>query len=217
MKKLILFLVFIFSLGSFAQQKPPFWEDIMHFRELDRQMPPPSDAILLVGSSSFTMWKDVADYFPDKTIINRGFGGSSLQDLNFYADDLLQPYHPKQIVIYCGENDFASDKNLLPEEAFGRFKIFYQKIRTLYPNIPVDYISIKMSPSRKEFWPKFTQTNRLIKRFLKHQKNSAYIDITKIMEDGNGKVRKDLFLDDMLHMNPEGYRLWKKVMEPYLK
>jgi lysophospholipase L1-like esterase len=70
----------------------------------------------------------VNDYFPGKTIINRGFGGSRLLDLNNYADDLLTPYNPRQIVIYCGENDIATD-NPTPAEVLERFKIFFEKIR----------------------------------------------------------------------------------------
>ena len=40
--------------------------------------------------------KTVADYFPDKTIINRAFGGSRLLNLNYYAEDLLNPYQPNK-------------------------------------------------------------------------------------------------------------------------
>ena len=36
------------------------------------------------------------------------------------------------------------------------------------------------------------------------------------MNDENGKVRKDIFLEDM-YMKPDGYQLWTKVMYPYLK
>jgi hypothetical protein len=54
------------------------------------------DAILFIGSSTFTKWTDVTDYFPDKTIINRGFGGSRFVNLNYYAEDLLNPYQPNK-------------------------------------------------------------------------------------------------------------------------
>lgn len=217
--KMISFILLI--LGTFsilnAQNKPPFWEDIQHFKKQDTENPPKSNSILFIGSSSFTMWKDVASYFPDKIIINRGFGGSSIKDLNFYADDLLKPYHPKQIVIYCGENDFASDPELPPKEVFKRFKKFYTTIRTYYPDIDVDYVSIKMSPSRMALWSKFSETNLLIQNYLNKRKNSHYIDITKGMEDASGNVRSELFLEDMLHMKPAGYEIWTQIMKPYLK
>lgn len=194
-----------------------FWQDIQNFKTLDQQSAPPDNAILLVGSSSFTKWKDVSEYFPGKTIINRGFGGSRLTDLNDYSEDLLNPYHPKQIIIYCGENDFADDAQLKADVVVDRFKTFYKKIRTKFPDIEVDYISIKYSPSRQNLWPQMKKANKKIAKFMKKEKNVEFIDITSIMNDANGNIRKDLFVEDMLHMTPEGYRLWTKVMNPYMK
>lgn len=217
MKKIFsAFLMLTFAL-FFAQEKPMFWQDIQNFKKLDLENPPAKNAILLVGSSSFTKWTDVANYFPDKTIINRGFGGSRLTDLNDYAEDLLNPYQPKQIIIYCGENDFADNDKLKADVVVERFKAFYKKIRTKFPKIEVDYISIKYSPSREKLWPQMKEANKKISDFMKKQPNAAFIDITKVMQDTNGNVRKDLFVEDMLHMTPEGYRLWTSVMNPYMK
>jgi len=217
MKKIFsAFLMLTFAL-FFAQEKPMFWQDIQNFKKLNLENPPAENAILLVGSSSFTKWTDVANYFPDKTIINRGFGGSRLTDLNDYAEDLLNPYQPKQIIIYCGENDFADNDKLKADVVVERFKIFYKKIRAKFPKIEVDYISIKYSPSREKLWPQMKEANKKIADFMKKQPNAAFIDITKVMQDTNGNVRKDLFVEDMLHMTPEGYRLWTSVMNPYMK
>src|SRR5205085_12445340 len=90
-----------------AQQKTPFWDDIQAFKKQDSIQPPPQHAILFVGSSSFTKWTDVQGYFPNYTIINRGFGGSALPDLIRYENDVIFKYDPKEIVMYCGENDIA--------------------------------------------------------------------------------------------------------------
>ena len=207
-------LVFV-SLFWFSQEKPAFWEDIQHFEQLNKDQPPAKNSILFLGSSSFTIWKDANDYFPGKTIINRGFGGSSLYDLNLYSKELLQPYQPRQIVIYCGENDIANQ--VKPKAVANRFKHFYKEIRKYYPNIPVAYVSMKLSPSRENLWPQMLQANNLIKKYIAKQKNVEYIDVAKIMEDQNGRTRNDLFLEDMLHMKPEGYQLWTKVISPYLK
>lgn len=218
MKKLFsVTFLFLLILNISAQNKPNFWDDIQYFNQLNKDNPPKKDAILLLGSSSFTRWTNVSDYFPDKTIINRGFGGSSLSDLNFYSKELLQPYSPKQIIIYCGENDFAADEELKPRQVFKRFKKFYCEIRDYYPDIQVDYISIKLSPSRQHLWTKYLATNELIKKFMQRKENADYIDITRAMNDVNGNVRKDLFLEDMLHMKPEGYQIWAREMKPFLK
>jgi len=218
MKKILsAFLLLYFTLSFSQDQKPMFWQDIQNFKKADQENPPPKDAILLIGSSSFTKWTDVASYFPGKTIINRGFGGSRLTDLNDFSDDLLSPYQPKQIIIYCGDNDFADNHDLKAKVVVNRFKTFYKKIRERFPNIEVDFISIKYSPSREILWPKMKETNKKIAAFMKKEPNAEFIDITKAMEDANGNVRKDLFVEDMLHLTPEGYAVWAKVMKPYMK
>jgi len=218
MKKIFAaFLLLTFTLIFSQEKKPMFWQDIQNFKTSDQQSAPPDNAILLVGSSSFTKWKDVSEYFPGKTIINRGFGGSRLTDLNYYSEDLLNPYQPKQIIIYCGENDFADDAKLKADIVVDRFKTFYKKIREKFPNIEVDFISIKYSPSREKLWPQMKEANKKIAKFMKKEKNAEFIDITKTMNAANGTVRKDLFVEDMLHMTPEGYQLWAKVMNPYMK
>jgi lysophospholipase L1-like esterase len=218
MKKILSALLLLsFALFFSQEKKPVFWQDIQNFKKLDQENAPPKDAVLLIGSSSFTKWTDVSDYFPGKTIINRGFGGSRLTDLNYYAEDLLAPYQPKQIIIYCGDNDFADNHQLKTKEVVSRYKTFYKKIREKFPNIEVDYISIKYSPSREQLWPQMKETNQKIEAFMKKEKNAEFIDITKAMEDADGNVRKDIFLEDMLHLTPEGYQIWAKVITPYMK
>src|SRR5262245_13612394 len=57
---------------------PQSWEDdIKKFEAADKQMPPPQNGIVFVGSSSIVRW-DLAKYFPEigPKAINRGFGGS---------------------------------------------------------------------------------------------------------------------------------------------
>jgi len=131
-------------------QKAPFYDDIQAFKKQDSIKPPQKHAILFVGSSSFTKWTDVQSYFPGYTILNRGFGGSTLTDVIRYANDIIFPYDPKEIVIYCGENDIAYSDTVSAETVFNRFQALYNMIRVKYKTIPVVYISIKPSPSRRK-------------------------------------------------------------------
>ena len=114
--KSFLFIGFLIAAADCAAQ--PFAEDIQAFKKQDAINPPPANAILFVGSSSFTKWKDVSSYFPGYTIINRGFGGSTIPDVIRYTNDIIIPYHPKQVVIYCGDNDLASSDNITPRLRF---------------------------------------------------------------------------------------------------
>ncbi len=199
-----------------SAQTPPFYEDILAFKKQDSSSFPPKHAILFVGSSSFTKWVDVQDYFPRHTIINRGFGGSSLPDVIRYADDIIFPYQPKQVIIYCGENDLAGSDTVTSKIVFNRFKQLFQLIRSRMPQVPIAYVSMKPSPSREKLLPKMVQGNLLIKNYLKTKQGTAFIDVYHKMFTKDGKVIKDIFIEDDLHINAKGYAIWQKVIEPYL-
>jgi len=199
-----------------AQQEPPFWKEIQAFKKQDSLHFPPSNAILFVGSSSFNYWKDVQDYFPGYTIINRGFGGSSLPHVITYANDIIFPYHPRQVVIYCGENDLNASDTVTAQVVFSRFSTLFNMIRKKLPKAPIVFVSIKPSPSRARLMPEMVKSNDLIKAFLAKQRNTAFVDVYHSMLNADGTPRKELFGPDMLHMNKQGYAIWQKAIQPHL-
>lgn len=196
--------------------QPAFQNEIQAFKKQDSISPPPKNAILFTGSSSFRKWTDVQSYFPAYTIINRGFGGSVLPDVIRYANDIIIPYHPKQVLIYCGDNDLASSDSITPQIVADRFKQLFYVTRNALPKTRVSFVSIKPSPRRERLMPKMKQANSLIKSFLAKQKNTSYIDVFNPMLLPNGKPKPDLFLEDKLHMNEKGYVIWQKAIQPYL-
>jgi acetyl esterase/lipase/lysophospholipase L1-like esterase len=199
-----------------AVQPPPFWNDIVAFKKNDAAQMPPQQAILFTGSSSFTKWTDVNTYFPYRRIVNRAFGGSSLPDVIRYAYDAIIPYQPKQVVIYCGENDLAASENITPEEVLRRVKTLFSIIHENIPAARISYVSIKPSPVRAAIQARVKAANRLIRDFIAQQQNADFIDIYDAMLNKDGTMREELYLNDRLHMKPDGYAIWKKIMEPYL-
>jgi len=217
MKKLLVLLFIFLCIDLFGQNtKPAFWNDIQQFRKLDSVQPPPVHPILFVGSSSFTRWTDVRNYFPGYTLLNRGFGGSTLLDLLRYEEDVIFKYDPKQIVIYCGENDLAASDTVTAAMVFDRFKTLFHEIRAVFPEVPVVYVSLKPSPSRWHLRAKAKAANELIEKYLKEQKHAAFVNVWKPMLGNNGRPRQDLFVEDDLHMNAKGYAIWQKLLQPYL-
>lgn len=218
MKKIKFLLLFFLIGGTLLAQenKPAFWDDIQSFKQKDSLNAPPKNAILFIGSSSFTMWKDVQNDFPGYKIINRGFGGSTLPDQLRYVNEIVYPYNPKQVFIYCGENDLAASDTVTGEEVAARFYELFKLIRQKLPRTQVTYISMKPSPSRQLLLSKMIRGNELIRKFLASKKRTAYIDVYREMIDDEGKPRTDIFLDDNLHMNEEGYAIWRRLIAPHL-
>ncbi|MBK7030177.1 MAG: G-D-S-L family lipolytic protein [Bacteroidales bacterium] len=162
------------------------------------------------------MWKDVNDYFPGKPIINRAYGGSCLTDLIRDYPITVLPYKPKQIVIYCGENDFAREDTLQPEDILERFSRLFSILRINLPETKITFVSMKPSPSRWHLREKYLEGNRLIRKYIRKQDNADYIDVWSKMLNDRKEPTPGIFLEDQLHMNPQGYLIWKKAIYRHL-
>jgi lysophospholipase L1-like esterase len=198
-----------------AQQKPRFWENIQEFKRQDSESFPKKNAILFIGSSSIRLWEDAQSSFPKHVIINRGFGGSMLPEVEIYANDIIFPYQPRQIVLYCGENDLTLP-GINADSVLQRFQSLFYTIRGRLNNVDLVFISLKPSPKREHLMPEMVRANKMIKDFLKDKKKTSFVDIYSLMLDENGSPKKDIFVDDMLHMNAKGYSIWAKALRPYL-
>lgn len=203
--------------GAFAQELPKYYKEIMAFKQQDSLQFPAPGQVLFIGSSSITKWTDVQQYFPGVPILNRGFGGSALHHISYYQEDIIYPYRPSQIVIYCGENDFADDATVITDTVVLRFKRLFYDIRARLPKVPVVFISIKPSPARMKLMLKYEIANFEIKEFLRKQKRTKFIDVYNPMLLSDGRPNGALFLPDSLHMNAAGYKLWQQKLSPVLK
>lgn len=213
-RKTIFLLLFV--LGGFVSMSQPFISEVRQFSRADSLQPPPVHPILLIGSSSFTYWKDVQAYFPGHTILNRAFGGSSLTHQIQYADEVIFRYQPKQIVIYCGENDLAGSDLVTADTVVKRLKILVGLIREKLPQVPIVYLSMKPSPSRRKYLPAIQEGNQKIKLLLAQYPNTAFLDVYSAMLTPEGTIRSEIFTADSLHMNKKGYALWQPLLEPLL-
>jgi lysophospholipase L1-like esterase len=216
MKKILAIIPLCLLLVLVKAQDQPFRKEIEVFKTADSLNAPPKNAIVFVGSSSFRMWPDLQGDFPGHKVINRGFGGSSLPHVIEYADEIVIPYRPKQVVVYCGENDFMN-KSVNNSIVTDRFIQFFNLIRKEVPKAEIIYVSMKPSPSRRHLMEEMAAANAAIKAFLETQKKAKYVSIWEAMLDKRGEPRKELFIQDMLHMNAAGYRIWQKALEPHLK
>ena len=218
MRKLLFVLLFVpvLSFTARSQGDIPFWKEVQALKQKDSLSFPAPGQVLFIGSSSFTMWKDAQVYFPFHKILNRAFGGSTLLDMIRYRYDVVYPYQPKQIVLYCGENDFASSDTVTVPMVVERFRTFYTLMRARYPKVPFLYVSMKPSPSRVHLLSKYQEANQLIAAFLKKEKNTAYADVYSKMVHPDGSPMEHIFIKDRLHMNADGYAIWKEVLTPLL-
>jgi lysophospholipase L1-like esterase len=188
---------------------------IKEFEKKDAESMPAPGGIVFTGSSSFTKWPNAYKDLAPLPIINRGFGGSTLPEVIYYADRTITKYKPKTVVIYC-ENDMFGKKPKSPEQVRDAYVTLVKKIREKQPEVQIYGVSLKPSPSRWAKREDVIKANQLIQDFIKKDKNHHYIDVWPVMLK-NGRPDGAIFVSDSLHMNEEGYKRWTKVFRPILE
>lgn len=216
--RLVLFSILFLTFTSFAQtyERAKMWDaEINSLTEIDVKQTPPKNPILFVGSSSMRFWRNLRQSFPTLNVINRGFGGSRLEDVNHYFDRIVAPYNPKIIVLYAGENDV--NEGIAPETVLESYRKFWTLMRAKFPKIKFIYVALKPSPARWAIADKYKQTNNLIKNEIAKDKRAVFVDVWTPMLGANGQPLPDIFVADNLHMNEKGYEIWRSVLAKYLK
>lgn len=221
MKKLsfILILFVILPAAVAAQEsysRVHLWEkEIAAFATADKKELPKTGGVLFVGSSSIRGWKTLQADFADFAVLNRGFGGSHLEDVNYYFSEVVLPYKPKLIVLYAGENDITAGKTV--ERVVADYKTFVAQVREKLPKARLIFISLKPSPARWELREKFQQANKLIKAEIEKDKRQMFVDVWQAMLDEQGEPKPEIFQADKLHLNAEGYKIWRASLTPHIK
>lgn len=195
-----------------------FEQEINYYRKADDTSAIPENPIVFIGSSSIKNWIGFDSTYTKYDAINRGFGGSTLVDQLYYANDILLAHNGvRQFVIYCGENDFASSSSITADVVFDRFMELYRTLRSKYPNVPVIVISMKPSPSKVQMMQKIIDYNKLLQDYSLIDTSLVYADVYTPMLQANGMPNRSYFFSDMLHMNRSGYAVWNAVIEPLLR
>jgi GDSL-like lipase/acylhydrolase family protein len=207
--KFFLTLLFTFPQFIFAQNHLRFENEVNKFRNISSTY-----EVVFTGSSSIRMWTFIQKDFPEIDLMNTGFGGSQMSDLFYYADLLILNYKPSKIFIYEGDNDIYAGKSA--NDILDHAQQLVNKIRDQLPETRLYFISAKPSPARWYLKAEYLKYNLKLKKWCESNPDIFYIDVWFPMLDEKGVPASQLFTKDKLHMNKEGYQIWKEVIGPYL-
>lgn len=196
-----------------AAQDPRYEKEVLAFEALDRTNPPPKGQVVFVGSSTIVSW-DPARYFPDLTIINRGLWGSALIDTVRLVDRIVIPYAPRLVVVYAGDNEI--DAGFTSEDVAIQFERLIKAVHSKLPQTRIVVIGIKPSPQRWLTIDRARVANEAIRTLCSRDDRVAFLDVDGVMLGFDEKPRKELFLDDGLHLSAQGYQLWTVLLRPLL-
>jgi lysophospholipase L1-like esterase len=191
------------------------WEkEIAAFEAGDRTNPPPTNAVLFIGSSTIRFWTTLVADFPGQPVINRGFGGSEIADSTHFADRIVFPYAPKAIFFRAGGNDIDAGES--PEAVFADFKDFVGTVHAKLPDTDIYFISWSATITRWKNRDKEKILNDSVKQLAAQTPHLKYIETGDLVLGADGKPRPELFRADGIHLNAAGYKLLIERVRPYL-
>lgn len=210
MKGLFLTTLLLFCSTLIVQSQNPqrFEADIEKFAKIE--VPGSKDLVVFTGSSSIRFWEDLEKDCHSDNVINTGFGGSHMSDLLYYIDQTVLRFDPLKVYIYEGDNDIAAEKT--PTSILNTTKKVVEKIKANNSNVKIYLISAKPSPSRWEFKKGYEELNNLLREYSETKDGVFYIDIWNAMLDKKGNPNANIFIADSLHMNREGYLIWRDII-----
>ncbi len=188
-----------------------FANEIMAFQEWEVKNTLAEGGILFVGSSSIRMWP-TAVAFPDKVVINRGFGGAEFPDIFYYYERVIATYAPAKILLYVGDNDVSRGKSA--DAVFADYLKLVEWIQRDLPDAELHFISVKPSPARWQYWPVMVEVNRRVAAHAANDPKLGYIDLaSSLLVDGEPGP---YYICDGIHLNAAGYEGWRKVLAPII-
>jgi lysophospholipase L1-like esterase len=196
----------------YEKTDPPEWyeNEIRIFEIMDRYDPPPDSVVLFTGSSTIRRWYNLAEDMYPQIVINRGFGGSVMKELNQNINRIVFPYKPFRIFVYEGDNDIT--KGTKPSSFLEECKVFISQCQQRLPGTEIIFLSIKPSPSRMRHWKRMDRANHLLKDLCMTHENVNFIDISTPMFKKPGILKDDIYAEDGVHLNDKGYALLRHAI-----
>ena len=201
------------------------WNESMEDEVLEYEKEPiEKGKIVFYGSSTFTRWsakygmRPLCDSLVGKSgnrcVINRGFGSSCAEHQLYYYPRLIRPLAPS-VLVYIPFGNYASFGYSV-EENWELAQRVLAYARTDFPDIKI-YLC-PTNPIQKE--RNLTTIRNIdasisfMRAYCEDNTNCKLIDISPY-EQFN--TRKDIYVEDQIHLNQTGYYLYEEIMKKALK
>jgi lysophospholipase L1-like esterase len=165
--------------------------------------------IVMIGSSLIDRaeWNEL---FPDTFIVNRGIGGDTTKGVLNRMESIFST-NAKKAFISIGLNDLG--KNISIDDIINNYKKIVSQLKQhgIRPYIQsVLLLGDKFAHKNK----KIVELNLKLKE-LSAKENIVFIDLNKVLSE-NGKLMESFSSEDDIHLNGEGYSVWKNSIKKYI-
>lgn len=179
---------------------------------LFRQLPEQRGAVVMLGDSQIEQceWQELlGDSLP---VLNRGITGDHAASVLARVDDVLRN-RPARVYLCVGVNDLLFGKT--PEGIAPVYREIVAKIRSGAPDTRLTLISVlpinntikKIGIQNADIQALNVQIQEIARQYT-----LPYLDLYNQLTDAQGNLI-GACTDDGLHLNGQGYLVWKKAMD----
>jgi lysophospholipase L1-like esterase len=191
---------------AIINSNPKIQRTIQHHVWMDDLVP--DRAIIFLGDS-ITQGLTTATIAP--SAVNYGINSQNTVELLQAIPLYKSLSRASLIVMTIGINDFGQGINAGLND---RYKGI---VAALPSDVPLLWNAVMPVDMGSDALAKIKDANMTIKELCEHRQNCTYLDNWEFMTDGNGQVKSDLFLDDKVHLDREGYRVWIHALRQAIK
>lgn len=177
--------------------------------------PPEKNQILFYGSSTMANWRtnDMCHkHMAPLKIINTGFGGSTAEEALYNYYRLVKPFAPAVIVYYEGPNDINSGYS--SDDILETSHRIFEWARQDFSGVQIVIIPVKVCPGLENVYDTCIECNKMFEKYAEEYEDTTYINLDDFLYDSDGKLRRDIYVDDMLHHTEQGYEELTTFVKP---
>lgn len=170
-------------------------------------------SLLFLGSSSIRLWETLKEDMAPYPVIQRGYGGAHLRDAIFFSEALFGNCNPRAIIGFIANDIKGVAEDERPQRIKRLFKFFVQQAKARHPDVPFLWIEITPTQSRWAQWEDIQCVNNKIKAYCDKTENLYFVETAATFLNAQGKPKTELFVEDQLHLNAQGYAVWSKIIK----
>ena len=171
---------------------------------------PCQNKIVFLGDS-LTDWGEWGELLEHSNIVNRGVAGDTVAGLLNRLEPIIRS-RPQQLYLMIGINDLIRKKSV--SETVQSYRAILEKLQKEAPQTKVfiqSLLPVNSKKYRAVTKEKLVTFNRQLQD-LAFEFSDTYIDLYSAFSPKN----IDQYTVDGLHLNGNGYLLWKDMIKPYL-
>jgi lysophospholipase L1-like esterase len=193
-----------------APERSSYWHERT---SLFASLPHRAD-VAMIGDS-LTDGAEWAELFPGVDIVNRGIDGDTTDGVLARLDGILA-HRPRRAFLMIGINDFADERRDV-DAVFADYRAIVARLEQAGVGVFVQ--STLPCNEAKGAWKSCAALNGSIRQLNERLATLAsgrvtFIDLRPLLA-GDGGLKSELTYDGV-HLNGDGYRLWKRAIARYV-